>query len=443
MEIMNTFASRSASVCTACALVLGSAASSFAAEIILHKVPAFTVDQTPAFPENLARQQLGARAEISSAAGEQEAAEAALLSGDPSARYPLPVGTTTVTVALPKIENIDAIGFHSAGAKGQVTIATANAKLSADSPQWRNAAEQSLTGNVQAKIGPSEAKYVRLTFNVTEPGSIAGFGVYATPAASDFTGTRRSAADPGLSMALVSYNHTGIHAQARAVYVTSGDDLRQANRMIDDQVATSYSFGPQDRSPAAVIDLGTARSVRRVSAVYSPRRGKMAFYVLPSLPNTGADQAAGAMKTPDTIAMDEVAFAGMTAVAVTEDDGSQGRASVEIPETDGRYVMVRWLPADQQDKAFTLAEIAAIGGAPNRLLAANTANPTGMSADTEGETGMTDGKTMLDGKTMIDAKDMPGEGPAQEPQAPAEGPPPTLPQPPPFTFVPVLVPTSP
>jgi hypothetical protein len=119
----------------------------------------------------------------------------------------------------------------------------------------------------------------------------------------------------------------------------------------------------------------------------------------------------------------------MTPVGAAEDDGSQGRASVDFPETSGRYVMVRWTPAVQQDSSFSLAEIAAIGGTgnSNQLLAANIGG--GAVSTDEAQS---DGKTMMDGKTMIDSKDMPGEGP-----------PPTLPQPPPFTFVPVLVPNSP
>jgi hypothetical protein len=180
-------------------------------------------------------------------------------------------------VSLSKIENVDSLAFVNAGAKGQVTIATANAKLHADSPQWKTAAQQDLSSeNVKAKIGPSEAKYVRLTFNVTEPGQIAGFGVYSTPQVSDFTAprTRGSAQQAKLS---------DIHAKARALYVSSGSDVRQANNMIDDQTATSYTFAAEDGTPTTVIDLGKSSTVSRISAAYSPGAGNMEFYVLPSL----------------------------------------------------------------------------------------------------------------------------------------------------------------
>jgi hypothetical protein len=440
MEIMKTFTSRSRVLCAAGSLLIGSSSGLFAADLVLQKVPPLTVAQAPTYPENLARHQLGAQVQTLTAGTAQASDDkaSALLSADPAATYTLPVGTTTLLVALPQIENVGSISFLNEGAKGSVSVATSNAKLPADSPQWHNALQQELSAEgIDAKVGPSEAKYVRLTFNITEPGTIAGFGVYATPQVSDFTRSRsnKTAADDKTgSFGLIAYNHSDIHAKARALYVSSGSDVKQANNMIDDQPATSYSFAAEDGSPTTVIDLGAARNVRRVSAVYSARPGKMNFYVMQSLPKT-----TGA--APQALTIDDATLGSMAPVGTFEDDGTQGRASVEFPQTTGRYVMVRWTPAVQAGTAFTLAEVAALGAQGTTLVAANTAVTNAEDADESTDTAQaSDGKTMLDGKTVIDAKDMPGEGP--EPQAPAEGPAPSLPQPPPFTFVPVLVPTS-
>ena len=79
-----------------------------------------------------------------------------------------------------------------------------------------------------------------------------------------------------------------MHAKARALYVSSGSDVRQANKMIDDQTSTTYNFAAEDGSPTTVIDLGKSVSVRRLSAVYAPRAGKMEFYVLQSLPTASS-----------------------------------------------------------------------------------------------------------------------------------------------------------
>jgi hypothetical protein len=236
------------------------------------------------------------------------------------------------------------------------------------------------------------------------------------------------------SFALISYTAADPQAKARALYVSSGNDLKQASNIIDDKAATTYDFAAEDGSPTTIIDLGKVSPVNRISAVYAPRAGKMQFYVMQSLP-------AGAENIPQSVNLPDATVAALKSVGAASDDGTLGRAAVEFPETTGRYVMVRWTPAGQADTSFSLAEVAAFGGQNNRLLAANNSASDRISAD---QLQSSDGKTMMDGKTMIEAKDMPGEGPAESaPQSPGEGPPPTLPQPPPFTFVPVLVPTSP
>ncbi|MFN2476085.1 MAG: hypothetical protein ABR526_07075 [Chthoniobacterales bacterium] len=242
------------------------------------------------------------------------------------------------------------------------------------------------------------------------------------------------------SFALISYTAAAVPTTARALYVSSGDNLQQAGNMIDDKVATTYDFASEDGSPTTIIDLGKTSSVRRLSAAYAPRAGSMQFYVMDSLP-------AGAENMPQSVNLSEETVATLKPVATATDDGTMGRAAAEFPGTTGRYVMVRWTPAAQANTSFSLAEVAAFDDQNKRLLAANNGGREGMSADelqtSDGKT-MLDGKTVMDGKTMLESKDMPGEGPAESaPQSPGEGPPPTLPQPPPFTFVPVLVPNSP
>ena len=111
----------------------------------VQKVPPLTVEQAPSYPENLARYPLGAQVEVTPKG--DPAAEAALLAGDPTTGYELPNGTTSVLVSLGKIENIDSVSFLQQNTKGRVTIATSNAKLPTDSPQWNTIAEQDLTSD--------------------------------------------------------------------------------------------------------------------------------------------------------------------------------------------------------------------------------------------------------------------------------------------------------
>jgi hypothetical protein len=440
-------------------------------DVLLHKVPPLTVEQAPLYPENLARYALGAQLEVvpnpnsnaklqlSSMSQDNNAAESALLCDDPTVGYGLPNGATTIVVSLPNIENVESLGFLNRSARGSVSIATSNAQLPADSPQWHNAGQQEFSsGPVKTKIGPVEAKYVKVTLNVTQPGRIAGFGLYSTPAVSDFTMPRtRKVAFEGKpeNFALITSNVADVHAKARALYVSSGADTKEANKMIDSQPATSFTFAGNDANPIAVIDLGKEGKLRRLSAIYTPRKGNVEFYVLKSLPVAAQSEndqlkadalqkGAPAGQTPAATAATELAadvklndatFANLKPVGSVANNEGEDRASVDFPETSGRYVMVRWTSPAPSQTPLSVAEIAAFGGTKattSQMFAANEEPNGGRYAD---------GKTTFDGKSILDNKDIPAEG--VEPQEPAEGPPPGLPQHPPFTFIPEIVPTSP
>ncbi len=449
-------------------LLTGGAFQLQAADLSLEKVPPLTVEQAPSYPENLARYALGAKIEtaavpaseklqLSSMSEDHNKAVSALLCEDPTVGYALSAGTSSVVVSLPNIENVESVGFLNHGAQGNVTIATSNAQLPTDSPQWRTVGKQDLgTPSVKTKIGPTEAKYVRLTFDVSQPGRIAGFGLYSTAAVSDFTMPRPRKVnfeEKSNSFALITSNLSDVHERARALYVSSGSEVRSANSMIDDQPATVYTFAGADQTPTAIVDLGKVSSLRRLSAIYSGRKGTVDFYVLNSLPieakhegeqlNAAALQkgapagqtpaATAAVDFPEQATISSAALSGLKPVGSVANGEGEGRASVDFPATSGRYVMVRWNASGTPNTEFSVAEIAAFGGARNssQIIAANDERYSGNYNDSAG-----------DGKTILDNKDIPAEAPA-EPPPPGEGPPPSLPQHPPFTFIPQVVPTSP
>ena len=318
-------------------------------------------------------------------------------------------------LSLPKIENIDSVSFLHEGVRGHVTIATSNAKLPSDSPQWNRVGEQDLTGAaLKVKVGPSEAKYLRLTFDVNEPGRIADIGVYSTSTIAAFTMPRVPKAE---NVGMVDYNLTNLHARARAVYVSSGADVKQANNMIDDQPGTVYNFAPPDAAPTAVVDLGKVTKLKRISALYSPGHGTLDFYVSQSLP--GGAQA-------KSLQLDDATLSSMQRVG-SASGNETGRAAIDFPETTGRYILLKWTPAEP-GAPFSVAEIAAFGNEKREnLVAANAA---------AGDTGRANDYDVKDFKDLGDAKDMPEEGPAEGPASP-------LPEPPPFVFTPIVFPASP
>ena len=150
-----------------------------------------SVEHSPAYAQNVARVSLGARVELFrqnnpvgslqlAAASEDSIAQAALISEHPTTAYTLADGRTDFVLSLSKIENIDLISFLNNGAAGTVTIATSNSKLAAGSPQWHEIARQDLTAQAtKIKVGPTEAKYIKFSFNVAKSGRIADLAVYA------------------------------------------------------------------------------------------------------------------------------------------------------------------------------------------------------------------------------------------------------------------------
>src|SRR5437764_14750244 len=279
-------------------LGLGIAISSSGADLVLQKVPPLTVAQAPNYPQNLARIDLGAQ--IESDVPSDASSSVPFLSGDPASVYALKTGTTRLLISLVKIENIDSIAFLNSEAKGTVTIALASAKLSPESPQWHEARQEELSsGLISARIEPAEAKYVRLTFNVSNPGHIGNLGVYSAGAVSDFTMPRTRKIAAGTSaeaMAKANYNLADLHAKARTILVSSGDDLNLANNMIDGQPGTAYAFSANDAAPATIIHLGRFVSVNRISTSSTPGSAVVTFYVLGALPADYTGNSASALR---------------------------------------------------------------------------------------------------------------------------------------------------
>src|SRR2546423_2433470 len=296
----------------------GIAISTSHADLVLQKVPPLTVEQAPNYPQNLARLDLGAQIESDLPA--DASSSVPFLSGDPASVYSLGTGTTRLLISIAKIENIDSVALLNSEAKGTVTIALSSAKLSPDSPQWHDAGQVDLSsGLISSRLGPAEAKYVQLTFNVSNPGRIGNLGVYSAAAVSDFTMPRTRKIVAGTSaeaVAKANYNLADLHVKARTIFVSSGDDLKLANNMIDGQPGTAYAFAANDAAPAAIIDLGRSMSVNRISTSSIPGSAVVTFYVLSALPAANIGNPASVLRihspTPATF----------NTVGAGSDDGS-------------------------------------------------------------------------------------------------------------------------
>jgi hypothetical protein len=133
---------------------------------------------------NVASSHPGASVQVIANGKVQRVVERAMLNGNAGVSYDLARGRTTLLVALSQIENVDTISCLDAGAKGTLTIAVSNAKLPAGSKDWRVVAQEQLAGGeVKRTIGPAEAKYVRMVFELSEPARISGLAISTTAAA--------------------------------------------------------------------------------------------------------------------------------------------------------------------------------------------------------------------------------------------------------------------
>jgi len=162
MEIMSAYHSRFCLIAlVGCGILFTSGLQMFA-------------QQSPVYARNIARFDLGARVD-------DKIAEAALISNHPTIGYSLGDGKTELVLSLSKIENIDIVSFINNGATGTVTISTSNSKLAVASSQWHQIAKQDLTAKMtKVKLGPTEAKYVKFSFDVARSGRIADLAVYPT-----------------------------------------------------------------------------------------------------------------------------------------------------------------------------------------------------------------------------------------------------------------------
>src|SRR5213080_124294 len=279
-------------------LGFGIAISISGADLVLQKVPPLTVAQAPNYPQNLCRVVLCAQ--IDCDVPDDASSSVPFLSGDPASVYGLRTGTTRLLISLAQIENIDSIAFLNSEAKGTVTIAMSSAKLSPESPQWHDAGQEELSnGLISARIGPAEAKYVRLTFNVRTPGRIGSLGIYSAAPVSDFTMPRAqkiAANSASNAVPKANYNLADLHAKARTIFVSSGDDLKLAHNLIDGQPGTIYVFAANDAAPAAIIDLGRSVSVNRISTSSTPGSAVVRFYVLDTLPANNIGDPASALR---------------------------------------------------------------------------------------------------------------------------------------------------
>lgn len=313
-------------------------------------------------PKNLARLNCGAAIEISSHTGPQSGLDTnlrTLLLDDQTLDYGLPRGVTSVLITLPKIALVDRFTFinEQADARGTVQVAVSDSRLSLADDRWQSAGpDVRISGErfVTVPLTGAEAKYVRVTFQLATQGKIAAIGIYGRKTLQSFSQHRGHITDAAATVAYITtptdkfydglnYNFANLYARARVIYVSSGDSAL-APRMIDDDPATSYEFAADDVQPTMVLELAQSQRLRRVSAVYEMRSGRLDIYLLDHLP---AD-------------LRSVNWEQTKPIVTLRDDTGSGKAAADFDPHGARYICLRWTPQQiGKHRSFKICEVGA------------------------------------------------------------------------------------
>jgi len=350
-------------VLSAAALLSLSAITSRAEE----NVPVTRLDDVENPAKNLARMNCGAKIDLIGPDGrivtltKKDASPSSLLLDDDTLNYPLPEGDTTFILSFPRTAVLDRFSFvnENTAAEGEMTIAVSDYRLPAQSPKWNVAKHStSFTGQrlIDVSLLGTEGRYVKLSFHVTRPGTIAALGIYGPQSLQKFAARQRGAIRVTNSAAtrrledMLNFNFANLYARARIVFISSGVQ-EYATRMIDDDVISAFQFAPADPHPTVIVELADRERLHRVSAVYKMEKGRLDVFLLPDLGSNPGD------------------LSSARPIASVSDTDGDGKAAVDFDSHGARYVALRWTPADAKAAhGFEVAEVSAFGEMPLSML---------------------------------------------------------------------------
>ena len=265
-------------------------------------------------------------------------------------------GENTFLVTLPNISNLNRLSFinEKSEATGYLQVFVSNYRLGPNDYGWNRVGRGYSFSHqrfVSLALPAVEAKYVKISFQVDKPGAIAGLGLYGEQTLSSFADQRRRGTAAAATFAYsamtlpsqnnLNFNLANLYARAKVVAVSSGR-ADQVSRMIDDDPSTEFNFAPNDPHPTVVVELAVDQRLRRISAIYDTKPGRLDIFLLNSLPGPGT--------------LDNT----KPVVSLTDADGS-GKAAAEFEPRGAHYVCLRWTPADKSRRTgtFSIAEIGA------------------------------------------------------------------------------------
>jgi hypothetical protein len=301
-------------------------------------------------PLNLARASFGAQLEVPSA--NAAAASAALLHDDDPLGYPLPEGSVSMVLTLPKIEVLNRFNFLNLTASGQVAVSVSSVRQGASGGDWRQVqAPKPFSGSevITCDLGSVEARYVRIDFQVEKPGNIDTFGLFGLTTLGHQDAGRLATVSGASDKRLLLYNYAVSSSDAGVVMVSPGEDVDRAQSLADGDIGSSFAFKATDPMPMAVIDLGTTRTLHRVSTSFKAGPGHIDIYLVedPRQPAAFGENARKPVKSTiqEVVASDFPAGRDPVLSADTGKQPGLNRVSANANGHSGRYLVMMFHPA--------------------------------------------------------------------------------------------------
>ncbi len=251
-----------------------------------------------------------------------------LLSDDVAVSSKLSAGASEIVLDTSRQVVVESALFVNEGAEGRASVAS-----SMDKRSWTPLGQSVFTSadrSITMKFAGSQAKYVKVQWDLSKGGSIKSLNVFGSDNDYDFKVTEAAPNEPTTSV-----NIAGGIGGARVVYINP-------NPVRGDEIGTKYGRFEFPESPdkyrTVIYDFGQARTVSEIGSVHSPRPVRFSAYAFEKeLPEK--EDWRGRKSFDPTV------FDSMKPIAQAEDARGVGYVKAKpSPSVRARYVALRWEP---------------------------------------------------------------------------------------------------
>lgn len=303
-----------------------------------------------------------------------------LVSTDVASSSRVEAGASEVIFDLGHLASINLASLVNDGAEGRVALSA-----SVDQKAWNNLGQSVFTPadrEVLVKFATSQAKYVRLQFDLSKGGTTRSLAVYGTATERDF--------DFGNAEPTTITDGLG---NAQVIYV-------DPNPSGSDDTAAKYNRFDFPESPerfrTVIYDFGRDRPLTEIGSVHSARPVRLYAYTFKDKALPEKEDWRGRMS------FDPAIFETQKPDLVVEDAKGVGYAKAKLDKAvSARYLALRWEP-DFNPPAFSVFRIVnRLAGQPNKAnyRPGGTGNAAGGGQNTGGTSGQ-DGQTTGDAASM-------------------------------------------